>query len=69
MQLEELKAYSIKEHRFLNDINTDAYVLTHNKTGARVVVMPNDEENKVFYIGFRTPPKDSTGVAHIVEHF
>lgn len=68
MQLEELKAYSIKEHRFLNDINTDAYVLTHNKTGARVVVMPNDEENKVFYIGFRTPPKDSTGVAHIVEH-
>ena len=68
MKIEELKSYEIKEHRFLKDINTDAYVLSHKKTNARVVVMPNDEENKVFYIGFRTPPKDSTGVAHIVEH-
>ena len=68
MKIEDLKNYEIKQHRFLHDINTDAYVLSHKKTGARVVVMPNDEENKVFYIGFRTPPKDSTGVAHIVEH-
>ncbi|MBP5493488.1 MAG: insulinase family protein [Lachnospiraceae bacterium] len=68
MKLEELQSYEIKEHKFLSDINSDAYVLTHKRTGARVVVMPNDEENKVFYIGFRTPPKDSTGVAHIVEH-
>ena len=68
MTIEELKSYEIKEHRFLKDINTDAYLLSHVKTGARVVLMPNDEENKVFYIGFRTPPKDSTGVAHIVEH-
>ena len=68
MKIEDLKNFEIKEHRFLHDINTDAYVLSHKKTGARVVVMPNDEENKVFYIGFRTPPKDSTGVAHIVEH-
>ena len=68
MKLEELQTYEIKEHKFLSDINSDAYVLTHKRTGARVVVMPNEEENKVFYIGFRTPPKDSTGVAHIVEH-
>ena len=68
MNLEELQSYEIKEYKFLKDINSDAYVLTHKKTGARVVLMPNDEENKVFYIGFRTPPKDSTGVAHIVEH-
>ncbi|MCR5848373.1 MAG: insulinase family protein [Lachnospiraceae bacterium] len=68
MKIEDLKAYEIEEHRFLNDINTDSYLLRHKKTGARVVIMPNDEENKVFYIGFRTPPKDSTGVAHIVEH-
>lgn len=68
MNLLELQSYEIKEHKFLKDINSDAYVLTHKKTGARVVVMPNEEENKVFYIGFRTPPKDSTGVAHIVEH-
>ena len=68
MKLDELQSYDIKEHKFLSDINSDAYVLTHKRTGARVVVMLNDEENKVFYIGFRTPPKDSTGVAHIVEH-
>ncbi len=68
MTIEELKNYEIIEHKFLSDINTDAYYLNHKKTGARVVIMPNDEENKVFYIGFRTPPKDSTGVAHIVEH-
>ena len=68
MRIEDLKTYEIEEHRFLKDINTDAYLLRHIKTGARVALMPNDEENKVFYIGFRTPPKDSTGVAHIVEH-
>ena len=68
MRIEDLKNYNIVEHRFLKDINTDSYLLSHIKTGARVIVMPNDEENKVFYIAFRTPPKDSTGVAHIVEH-
>ena len=68
MKLEELKNYEIVEHRFLKDVNSDSYLLRHKKTGARVALMPNDDENKVFYIGFRTPPKDSTGVAHIVEH-
>ena len=47
---------------------TKAWLLRHKKTGARVAVMENDDENKVFYIGFRTPPKNSTGVAHILEH-
>lgn len=68
MNIEALKEYEIIEHRFLKDINTDSYLLKHKKTGARVALMPNDDNNKVFYIGFRTPPKDSTGVAHIVEH-
>ena len=31
-------------------------------------MISNDDDNKVFYIGFRTPPEDSTGVAHIIEH-
>jgi len=44
------------------------YLMEHRKTGARVVLMSNDDNNKVFCIGFRTPPKDSTGVAHIIEH-
>lgn len=68
MSIENLSAYEVIEHRFLNDVQSDSYLLRHKKTGAMVALMPNDDKNKVFYIGFRTPPKDSTGVAHIVEH-
>ena len=49
-------------------MNSVGYRLRHKKTGAKIALIRNDDENKVFYIGFRTPPKDSTGVAHIVEH-
>lgn len=52
----------------LSEIHSLGQVFRHKKTGARVVTVSNDDKNKVFYIGFRTPPKDSTGVAHIVEH-
>ncbi|MBI9081532.1 MAG: insulinase family protein [Pseudodesulfovibrio sp.] len=45
-----------------------AHVYHHDKTGARVLSIVNDDENKVFGISFRTPPEDSTGVAHILEH-
>lgn len=68
MQLEQLQAYTVIERRDIRDLNSVSYLLRHNKTGARVALLSNDDENKVFYIGFRTPPKDSTGVAHIVEH-
>ena len=63
-----ISAYELVEKTEIKDIRSTGYLFRHKKTGARVVIMPNDEENKVFYIGFRTPPKDSTGVAHIVEH-
>ena len=68
MQIEQLQAYTVIEKREIKDLNSVSYLLKHNKTGARVALLSNDDENKVFYIGFRTPPKDSTGVAHIVEH-
>ncbi len=68
MRLEELAAYEIIEKREIADINSVTYLLRHKKTGARVALVENDDDNKVFYIGFRTPPKDSTGVAHILEH-
>lgn len=68
MALENLAAYEIIEHRFLDDIHSDSVLLRHKKTGARVALLPNEDNNKVFYIGFRTPPFDSTGAAHIVEH-
>lgn len=68
MNIEELKSYTILEKRFIEDLNSMSYLLEHNKTKARVALLSNEDPNKVFYIGFRTPPKDSTGVAHIVEH-
>ncbi len=67
-QIEDKEAYQIIERRMIEDLNAEGYILKHKKTGARVVLLLNDDENKVFYIGFRTPPVDSTGVAHILEH-
>ena len=68
MRVEDLATYEVKEHRRIEDLNSDSYILRHKKTGARVILLSNDDDNKVFAIGFRTPPKDSTGVAHIIEH-
>ena len=56
------------EKREIKDINSITYLCRHKKTGARVALISNDDDNKVFYIGFRTTPEDSTGVAHIIEH-
>ncbi|MCR5418477.1 MAG: insulinase family protein [Lachnospiraceae bacterium] len=68
MNIGNLSAYEILEHRKIPDLNSEGAILRHKKTGARVCLLSNDDNNKVFYIGFRTPPEDSTGVAHINEH-
>ena len=68
MKLEELTNYSILEMRRIEDLNSSSCLLEHKKSGARIALLSNEDENKVFYIGFRTPPKNSTGVAHIIEH-
>lgn len=60
--------FVLKEERTIEEIAAVAYIYEHEKTGARVLSVVNDDENKVFGISFRTPPKDSTGVAHILEH-
>ncbi|MBS7340266.1 MAG: insulinase family protein [Suilimivivens sp.] len=67
-QIEDLSAFTVIERRRITDLNSEGYILKHKKTGANITLLLNDDENKVFYIGFRTPPKDSTGVAHILEH-
>ncbi len=67
-KIEELTAYEVLEKREISDIGSMSYLLRHKKTGARIALLSNDDENKVFYIGFRTPPADSTGVPHIIEH-
>ncbi|MBQ3851765.1 MAG: insulinase family protein, partial [Lachnospiraceae bacterium] len=68
MELEKLKSYEILEKYDLADIASVGYRMVHKKTGARVCLIENDDNNKVFSIAFRTPPTDSTGVAHILEH-
>ncbi len=61
-------AYELIREERIEDIHADSYLLRHKKTGARVALLSNEDENKVFNIAFRTPPKNSTGVAHIIEH-
>ncbi len=62
-------SYELIEERYLGDVKATGFLLKHKKTGAKVVTIPKEnEDNKVFYIAFRTPPKDSTGVPHILEH-
>lgn len=60
--------YRLVHEEKLNDINGFGVNLVHIKSGARLALIKNEDTNKVFCIGFRTPPKDSTGVAHIIEH-
>ncbi len=66
--IESMKAYRILKKKDLPEVNGTGYMLSHNKTRARVMVIVNDDNNKVFNIGFRTPPRDDTGVPHIMEH-
>jgi len=68
MDLTRASAYEVVSRQELADIHSEGWLLRHKKTGARVMLIENDDENKVFNIAFRTPPKNSTGVAHILEH-
>ena len=61
-------AYEMIKCEDIVDIRGTGILLRHKKSGARVALVACDDENKVFNIGFRTPPKNSTGVAHILEH-
>lgn len=68
MSIYDLTAYEVVQEQNLSGIRSEGVLLSHKKSGARVLLMENDDENKVFAIGFRTPPSDSTGVPHIMEH-
>ena len=70
-QLEELKTLSAYEYLTeteIPEIRATGVTMAHRKTGARIFLLLCGDSNKVFTIGFRTPSRDSTGVAHIVEH-
>ncbi len=60
--------FDLVEERQIKEINSRARLFIHKKTGARILSLLNEDENKVFSINFRTPPRDNTGVPHILEH-
>lgn len=62
------KSFNLIEEKNIPELNATAMLYVHKRTGARLLSVINDDENKVFAINFRTTPKDSTGVAHILEH-
>ena len=68
MKHTQLSAYELVRKQDVSDLQSVGYLFRHKKTGARVLLLENDDENKVFTIGFRTPPEDSTGLPHILEH-
>ena len=68
MNLSTLTSYELIQEKYLDDFKSEGYLLRHKKSGARILLMANDDENKVFTVGFRTPPEDSTGLPHILEH-
>ena len=69
MSIRDLKTYEIIKEDELTGIQAKGYLLRHKKSRARVLLIEKkDDNNKVFSIGFRTPPGDSTGVPHIMEH-
>lgn len=61
-------AFELVRDEKISEINSQAQLYRHRKTGAEVLSLVNDDENKVFGITFKTPPEDSTGIAHILEH-
>jgi len=60
--------FSLLEESYVKEISSQAKIFSHEKTGARLLFLTNDDDNKVFCSSFKTPPEDDTGVAHIMEH-
>ncbi|WP_294159722.1 insulinase family protein [uncultured Selenomonas sp.] len=65
---DKVHGFRLDRREIIPEANVIAHVFTHEKTGARLLYLKADDDNKVFSISFRTPPTDDTGVAHIVEH-
>ncbi len=63
-----LHGFELIREMDIPEVNSKARLYRHQKTGAELLSLENDDENKVFGITFRTPPRNSTGVAHIMEH-
>ena len=65
---DQMHGFTLVDSQFIQDANAQVHTFTHEQSGGQVIWVENDDQNRTFGIGFKTPPKDSTGVAHIVEH-
>lgn len=65
---DELHGFTVRSTEGLSEIDGQAIVMDHAASGAKLLYLKNDDENKSFSIGFKTPPADDTGVFHILEH-
>ncbi|MDH4263518.1 MAG: hypothetical protein OEV78_10790, partial [Spirochaetia bacterium] len=71
MEFKENQTYSnftLEEKKICADINSEVYIFRHNTLKNHLIAIKNSDNNKCFCVGFRTPPSDSTGVPHILEH-
>lgn len=66
--MKNYEKYTLIEEKYLEQEQSQAYVFEHKNTKAKIFIMENADDNRLFSIGFRTPPSDSTGVCHIIEH-
>ena len=60
--------YLLLRKEYVQDIKSEVKLYEHKKTKAQIISILNDDENKCFCVAFKTPPRDSTGIAHILEH-
>ncbi|MEF9917878.1 MAG: insulinase family protein, partial [Eubacterium sp.] len=65
---DKIHGFTLNREEIIEEVNGVARVFEHDQTRARLIYISNDDDNKVFQIGFKTPSKNSTGVAHILEH-
>ncbi|MBX4264208.1 insulinase family protein [Clostridium estertheticum] len=65
---DNISGFTLESKKWLSDIQSTSMIFKHNKSGAKLIYLQNDDENKVFSISFRTPVNDNTGVNHIIEH-
>lgn len=63
-----MENYKLIKEKYIDEVKSQVKLLKHTKSGARILLFENDDDNKVFSVGFKTPPTDDTGVPHILEH-
>ena len=63
-----MSKYQLIKESYIEEVQSNVKLLKHIKSGARVLLLENEDNNKVFTVGFRTPPTNDTGVPHILEH-